>query len=342
MLKLYTNKSYLSEPNRKIIFPLMLGLIYKEIKFVKDYYRLVETVEEADILVLPLQVEYFFSNDKNEYQRFLNLSKQFEKPMWVFSGGDIGFTLKDDVFTFRSGGFKSKHNDKTFMLPSFVQDPYKGSMFSNQFHPLSKKPLPEIGFTGHASGNLTKWAKELYSFLKLFMKRKLKLIYIDHQSFYPTSYIRYKLLMILNKDSDIISNFILRKHYRAGATTTDDLNRTTQEYLSNIHDNPYTFCMRGGGNFSVRFYDTLAMGRIPILIDTDCSLPLFGIINWDEHILRIKVSDINQLALKLSKFHNNLTPQQFKDLQVRNRRLWQEYFNMGAYFKAVHNIFLNK
>ena len=53
-----------------------------------------------------------------------------------------------------------------------------------------------------------------------------------------------------------------------------------KEYYQNIDNTDYTLCIRGTGNFSVQFYQTLALGRIPIFINTDCILPFEKEINW--------------------------------------------------------------
>ena len=47
-------------------------------------------------------------------------------------------------------------------------------------------------------------------------------------------------------------------------------NRFSSKYTN---DNLYGLCVRGFGNFSFRLGETLMMGRIPILIDTECILP---------------------------------------------------------------------
>ena len=51
----------------------------------------------------------------------------------------------------------------------------------------------------------------------------------------------------------------------------------------------FTFCYRGAGNFSYRFYETLMMGRIPILVNTDCVFP------FEDKV------DINSLGLVLNE-----------------------------------------
>ena len=65
------------------------------------------------------------------------------------------------------------------------------------------------------------------------------------------------------------------------------------EFYENMVSSDYIVCVRGGGNFSVRLYETLAMGRIPIFINTDCLLPLNKSIDWKKHVVWIEREDID-------------------------------------------------
>ena len=97
-------------------------------------------------------------------------------------------------------------------------------------------------------------------------------------------------------------------------------------FFNNIQDTDYTVCIRGGGNFSARFYETLAVGRIPIFINTDCMLPFSNEINWDKHVIWIEKNEITDIEKKVIEFHSSLTPKRFQKLQISNRKLWENYF----------------
>lgn len=102
--------------------------------------------------------------------------------------------------------------------------------------------------------------------------------------------------------------------------------KSKREFIKNMSDNKYIFCMRGNGNFSYRFYETLCFGRVPILIDTNTILPLENIIDWDKHIIFIKPKDIDNL----SKIIEN------KNFELRqNRNLWDEYFSPHGFIKNI-------
>src|SRR5690606_14562396 len=133
------------------------------------------------------------------------------------------------------------------------------------------------------------------------------------------------VLRKLQQAANVNTNFILRKKYRAGVTENKDQHQSTMEFYDNLKDSPYVVCIRGAGNFSVRFYEALAMGRIPIFIDTDSSLPLDQDINWKDHVIWVPYKDRNRVDSLLVDFHNRHNKGGFEDLQLRNRRLWEEY-----------------
>ncbi|MBT8375892.1 MAG: glycosyltransferase family 47 protein, partial [Bacteroidia bacterium] len=165
--------------------------------------------------------------------------------------------------------------------------------------------------------------------------------YADYQPFFPSSIIRYKYLSKFIKSNVIHTDFILRESYRAGANTEEYKRKSTKEFYTNIEQNSYTLCIRGAGNFSVRFYETLAVGRIPVLIDTDCPLPLNDSIDWNVHCLILKDSDIQSIEQKLLYFHNSFNHEEFDGLQKSNRLLWENKLTRHGYFKIVHDLFLN-
>ncbi len=335
MIKIYTDQTYLSPEYRKIIFPLLFDLCYIKTISLLKLYQIVNSVKEADIVIVPVDIAYFFENNKSKWlYDFINKGNTANKKVWVYSGGDCGISLNYNVYTFRLGGFYSKLNEKTFILPSFIIDPL--SLLQKEFKSISKKTLPRIGFVGHADGSIIKWGKEFTIFLYHNLKRISKCIFEDYQSFYPSSIKRYRFLITLKRNNQIKTNFIFRKKYRGGVKTEKEKVKTTFDFFENIYDNPYVFCLRGSGNFSVRFYETLAMGRIPIIIDTDIRMPLDKIINWENHCV---LATENDFVDKLINFHSSINANDFEQMQINNRNLWLDYLNRETYFSLIYSIF---
>ncbi|MCF7568972.1 glycosyltransferase family 47 protein [Sabulilitoribacter arenilitoris] len=341
MLKLYTNTGFLTEENRKRVFPLLFDLYFVKSDVLQRFYKIVTNIKEADIVVFPINYVSFLKH-KKELLKLQKLAKTYKKPIWIYSAGDYGFTnYIENSYTFRFGGFKSKLNDSTYIMSSFIDDPYD-SKLPQSFSVLQKENKPSIGFVGHAQSGILKYLKELLSHIKVEIKRKLNLLIADAQSFYPSSIKRVQFLTQLKLTEAFNTNFVLRNRYRAGAKTEAENEKTTKEFYNNIFNNAYTFCIRGGGNFSVRFYETLAVGRIPILLNTDCLLPLNDKIEWCKHCVIIDEADAKLMTSKIIDFHNNLSDDEFVELQKSNRDLWNNYLRRHTFFKEVHDDFVNE
>lgn len=340
MIKVFTNVDYLTERYRRVVFPLLFDLFYLKNEALLACYQLVDSIEECDIAIVPISIDNYYRDKKTyELDEFVKKAKEKGKKVWLYSGGDFGITYKDpEVFTFRLGGFNSKMNEKTFILPSFINDPVS-EYFENKFEVNEKTIQPIIGFVGNASGKPSKYFKEfaLHIFKTVQIIRNVSKS--DFQKFYPSSVKRYQLLKSLEKAENLTTKFIYRKKYRAGINVDKEQNDTTIEYFKNIRQSQYVFCLRGSGNFSVRFYETLAMGRIPVLIDTDVRLPLSQNIDWKMHCVIIPEKKVSKIERFLLDWHDSLTATEFLEKQKSNRHIWVNKLTRDHYFIAIHNIF---
>ena len=137
--------------------------------------------------------------------------------------------------------------------------------------------------------------------------------------------------------SNVANNFIIRKGFWAPGI---DRRQAQLEYFENMENNIFVFCMRGGGNFSYRFYETLMMGRIPIFIDTDCVLPFEELINFSDVGLFLKDEDIKtgkvnleQEILKFTQDNKN----RLTEIQKQNRVLWEKFYSPVGFLNTLIN-----
>ncbi len=337
MIKIYTFKELLIPENRKAIFPLLFDLCYFEHTHhsVKEHYQLVNQPINADVFIFP--VNYFVVIEKG-YQESFNslyqLAKSYNKKLLVYTGGDYGKTFNDDmVITWRNAGFKSSNYCHTIIIPAFMNDPFERDDLGLTIYYYEEKPL--ISFTGFANPSLKEFLRISASTIKANFNRVLKEDASDRQSIYNAAGKRFTYLKQLESHPAIHTDFIYRNKYRAGAITNEQREKSTIEFFQNLNNSPYTFCLRGAGNFSVRFYESLACGRIPVLVDTDVQLPLEDQIDWDRHICRVLPNE--NLAEKLIAFHKTQTPDSFRDLQKSNRVLYENYLVRHAFFCKLHD-----
>ncbi len=341
MLKLFTDKTFLTEAHRKSVFPLLFDLHYVKNNDLSDFYKLVDRVSDCDVVVFPMDYGVFYKHQE-AFSKLNKEAKHHKKPIWIYTAGDFGFTVHiPNSYVFRFGGFHSKLDANTFVMPSFINDPYQ-TVLKQPFSVVPTATEPHIGFVGHAKAGFVKYIKSYLSHLKLKFKGLFKLRFFDRQVFYPSGIKRAHYLNALKNSKQLHTDFIFRDTYRAGIQNPKSKQETTQEFYDNMFSNLYTFCMRGVGNFSVRFYETLAVGRIPVLLNTDCRLPLSDSVDWEKHVIIVDASKKESLEAQILQFHTSKSEEEIKAIQKNNRLLWETHLERPAYFMKVHNMFVNK
>ncbi|MDR3639217.1 MAG: exostosin family protein [Isosphaeraceae bacterium] len=74
------------------------------------------------------------------------------------------------------------------------------------------------------------------------------------------------------------------------------------EYLDLIAQSRWVFCPRGDGLNSLRFFETLACGRLPILVADDTALPLEEEIPYGEFVVRVPEHRVEDWEIYLEAF----------------------------------------
>ncbi|MDB2389045.1 glycosyltransferase family 47 protein [Flavobacteriaceae bacterium] len=336
MLRLYTDTKFLTEENRKKVFPLLFDLCYLKNSELQNYYELTSDIYNSDVLIVPIDLNTF-KKYSSEYKKILSVSRSQNKPLWYYIAGDSDQISKIELgYEFRLGGHQSKLSNKVITIPSFINDPYDQNL-KVEFSVLNKLEKPSIGFVGYADNSLITYMRGMGRLIFYsLIERNFALLPMKERFFYGVH--RAKLLEILSRDNGLLTNFILRKKYRAGSSFGSENRKiTSDEFYHNIYENLFTFCIRGAGNFSVRFFQVLAMGRIPILFNTDCPLPLSDIIDWEKHILMVK--DDMDFGLQITKFFDNHSEEELKTIQINNRQLWITHLERVNYFIKINQKF---
>lgn len=331
MIKLYTHKKLLTPANRGKVHPLLFDLHYFEHtnELVTSHYELVDQIENADVLVFPIDILRIETHQEKEAYALMNAqSIETNKKLHTYTGGDLGKTsTANHIVTWRNAGYRSTNAPATIIIPSFINDPI--GLHLTTCEPLPKDAKPQISFTGFATAAVQEQLRYGLSYLKQKLKNTSDFS-PDAPLYFNAALKRYKALRQLEKNSDITTRFIYRSKYRAGATSLKERELTTREFFDNLNGSPYTLCMRGAGNFSVRFYEALALGRIPVLIDTDVVLPLENKIDWKSHVCWINAGA--SIAETLLAFHKKYTDHEFIELQHSNRKLFTDYLVRHKFF----------
>ena len=252
-------------------------------------FTYVDNIKECDIIVFPYK---FIGINDNNFKILFNLSKNLQKPLYIFFNDDYDKPLlpyNEYIKIYRTSFNKSMKLDNEFALPAFSPDYFNGYI---------KNPELTIGYCGH--------------------------------NIHGRDYYLNKLI-----NSNLSTDFIIRNGFWAPGI---DKLQARKDYIKNIQDNLFTFCYRGAGNFSYRFYDVMMMGRIPILIKTDSVYPFeykydlnsIGIV-LDE--LDIKTRKFDIIVIIKEYFEKN--KENLFDIQKQNREIWERYYSCCGFLQNI-------
>tara|TARA_B100001250_G_C19817562_1_gene799608 strand:+ start:23718 stop:24776 length:1059 start_codon:yes stop_codon:yes gene_type:complete len=344
LLNVYTDINHYKNCYRNHLVDLLRPIIpenkLSQYGIREQIIKLEDNIENCDICLLPMSWNYYLENGLiNVANTFIQKAHLNNKKIIIWTKGDFYYSIpkNQDIIEMQYSTYKSKSNSITFSLPVIINDPLvaldKKSILVKSYY---TKPL--IGFCGQVDSRM------LVSIIKLIILIWEKFAYYFNLSNYyagpiiPPTYIRKKILNILERSNLLKTNIIRRDNYKGGKLKGDvSFDKLNFEFYNNIIETDYTVCIRGRGNFSARLYETLALGRIPVLFNTDSMLPFSKEINWEDHLIFIDKYKSNKFVDEILEFHNSLSKEEFRKIQINNRKLWEEYFYFPNYYKKIIN-----
>ncbi|OHA57256.1 MAG: hypothetical protein A2114_02735 [Candidatus Vogelbacteria bacterium GWA1_51_14] len=282
--------------------------------------QLVSSPTEADYLLIPQAVTALTPAVNRYLDEIRELAKVANKKIIVFIGGDLSHNIFiDDMIVLKGSQYGRLKRANEIIVPPLVEDLVEAK-------PRPKANQLVVGFCGWAApgggiGWLKYWLKNLKSGSVVFRKGL---------------YFRRRAIKALKQSNLVKTNFLIRRSFSGNLkTASGDPAKLRREYIENIINSDFILAPKGDGNFSLRFYETLSTGRIPVLIDTDCALPLEGVINYDEVIVRVPYQKIGQVAELINNWYQQLSPAEWAEKQKSARRLFTERLRYDQFFNLL-------
>lgn len=242
---------------------------------------------------------------KSELHNFIKNIKEKNKKILFFGQGDVeeGYIPETLGFNFKNNLYKSKKYKNEFSLTSLALDRTPNFEFIPHTGPVS------IGFCGATN----RYDREFY--LNQIKAGKYKTNFI----------VKNGPKWGTEKHQDCLDDKIL----------LNIQNQAQSTFYENILSNLFTLSVRGWGNYSYRFSQTICLGRIPILIDTDCVLPFEEIFDYSKYIVCAKPGeDINKKINEfLEKNSNNLI-----NLQKELYDFGNTFLTPAGYFNNIYKL----
>jgi hypothetical protein len=283
-----------------------------------NFFKIV-SLDEAQVVIFPYKIQEF-----PEQARLASLEAQKRGlPCYFLTWGDADESLSlPHGIVLRHSIFSDRRLANERAMPAFCSDPLGELGCAASFR--EKQVVPSVGFCGYVSFALARLMYRLTG-------RTEKALGLS---------LRARVLAVLKRSSGIKTDFVTRNAYWAGAAgrKRDDPQgkfQARRQFLDNLLGNDYTVCIRGAGNFSYRLYETLAAGRIPLLINTQCVFPFEEEIDWKAHCVWVEENEIDEVAEILKEFHRKLSPEQFMGLRRGNRELWEGRLSPLGFYRHL-------
>jgi hypothetical protein len=121
------------------------------------------------------------------------------------------------------------------------------------------------------------------------------------------------------------------------ANTLGDLEwikRLQNQYVTLIGDSKFSLCPRGGGTNSYRLYESMAMGRAPVILSDDWVAP--PDVPWEEFSIRISERDYKSIFRILEQHEDRA-----EELGKRARQMWEKDLHPDTVFDRAVASFLD-
>jgi hypothetical protein len=210
--------------------------------------------------------------------------------------------------------FYNDDNNKPSCLPQNVEI-YRTSLFN------SKRKSNEFG--------LPAWSCDFLDLVNLNIKKKREKPVVGFCGAI-TNVIRSEAINMLNNNQNILQDFKIRNSFWGGKIHDKNIR---MEYVHHMNSSDLILCCSGEGNFSYRLYECMSLGRIPIIVDTDITLPCEDVIDWKN--ISIWVDKIDNINYTINNYWYNITDEKYYEHQRLIRKIYTDYLSPVGFAKYL-------
>ncbi len=314
--------------------------LFKPTKGLRYDFGIASRAEDADVVIESSPVTRGTAADWKPYP------VPAGKPYLVQVGGDLSHDVFIDApevsVVLKVTQYRSLKRPNEVIMPPFCED--LGASIAQGGRGFSPRPKrsgpwgakPVVSFCG--------WAG--FPDLKILIKYTIKNLLVDLKKvvrsdsslevFKKGIYFRRKALRAFEGSDRVETSFIVRDSFSGSASTiAGDPEQARKEYIDNMVDSDFILAPKGDANYSVRFFEALSLGRVPILIDTDVCLPLEDELDYSKFILRVSYKDIAKLPEIVADFYAKISPAEWLVMQTNARRAFETCLRYDSYWNSL-------
>ena len=104
-----------------------------------------------------------------------------------------------------------------------------------------------------------------------------------------------------------------------------------QKYIDLANRSVFSLCPRGAGISTIRLFESMSMGSIPVIIADGFSRPMEDFLDWNEFSITINESDVDKIEDELKSVHQG----KIKAMQKKVRKVYSQYFSNDKLPEAI-------
>jgi hypothetical protein len=310
-------------------------------------YVLVDDPAKADVFIL--SIPWKLTRNDPAARAFADAeildAKKRGRSIVIFfdSDHDDAIDWPEHTLVFRFSIYRDTRRRNEFSIPTFSQD-FLALTHGGVLRTREKPTVPSVGFCGYAPPLGCRWSKRTLQ--EIFRYAAYRVGVLARRRHLIAHAPRVQALRVLQRTSGVESRFIVRDQFafnRWGVLqpggTPESAARQRAEFIANLDESDYTVCARGLANCSIRFYEAISLGRLPLFIDTQCVLPYDWIVDWKAIGVWVDETELAKVGKILREHHARCSPTDYITQQRSARELFETWISPEGFFGQLHRHF---
>jgi hypothetical protein len=302
--------------------------------FDTKYYSITDDIAQADMVFPPYSHNWLLQYDNDLFDECVRVARESGLPLFIDGIADVEYPINiENSYVLRYGGYRFLPERGRIQIPPLADDfleRYKGGKLEVRKKGEGK---PSIGFAGWAVLSPRQYLRTI---IKEIPIRLRSIIDSRYRACIKGVLWRQEAIKILRKSPLLMFNLLVRTSFSANPKTAQgDMRKLREEMVDTILQNDYALDVRGDANDSTRLFETLSLGRIPVIVDTERNFPFSEKIDYSSFALIVDFRDIKHLPERIAEFHKNISPERFEEMQRNARDAYVKYFRIDALMRSI-------
>lgn len=291
------------------------------------HYGITDDIDRADLVLLPYVHEVVLQRFPELLDECARVAQTAGKKLLVDGTGDIEYKISPEHIVLRYGGYRFDKKKNEIHIPLYAEDlleVYCGGVLRLR----TKGDTPVVGFSGW--GELS-WRQVARALVREWPDRLRGLFDSRYRARRKGVFFRRQALRTLAQSSLVKTNFLVRSSYSAHRdTAVGDMDVLRREHVETFLQSDYALDVRGDANASIRLFEALSLGRIPVIVDTERNFPFRDKLEYASFALMVDFRDSKRLPEIVAEFHAKLSPERFAQMQQAARNAYVSYFRVDV------------